>query len=204
MPKYSGLPYCDLPKSTVVNRIEDMLNHKDSSVLLVKGVSGDRIIYTTLPIESNYGFGDIDVNNVAKLRQWFPECDKDFIESNALPELKLGNIIDDWHYRRGKTTPAFRTISSLLKKFSHIESLEGCSFIATKNYRYGVVLGEAKEGDLVFVAYGSSYPLVLRQEDLKKGSHRLVGIAIIDELMDGEVFEMVEVGEMDEQTVLLR
>jgi hypothetical protein len=82
--------------------------------------------------------------------------------------------------------------------------LEGYSFITTQNGRHGFVLGEAKEGDLVFVTYGLGYPLVLRQEDTDESSYRLIGCAIIDELMDGEAFEMVKVGTLDEQTILLR
>jgi hypothetical protein len=45
---------------------------------------------------------------------------------------------------------------------------------------------------------------VLRQEDTDESSYRLIGFAIIDELMDGEAFEMVKVGTLDKQTILLR
>ena len=126
------------------------------------------------------------------------------MENNANPNLKLSSIIEDWLHQRGKDTSAFRTITSDINGLDGPWSLEGCSFIATKNDRLGFVLGEAKEDDLVCVAYGSVYPLVLRQQDVTDGCYRLVGCAIIDELMDGEAFEMVKAGELEEQTILLR
>jgi hypothetical protein len=85
---------------------------------------------------------------------------------------------------------------------SQLWFLEGYSFITTQNGRHGFVLGEAKDGDLVFVTYGSGYPLILRHTD--DSSYRLIGCAIIDEFMDEEAFDMVKVGMVDKQTILLR
>jgi len=144
------------------------------------------------------------VDEIEQLQNWFPECDEEFVAHNTRPDLNLNNIVNNWLQRRGKTTPAFRTIKSLVDGIDKLRDLEGYSFITTQNGRHGFVFGEAREGDLVFVTYGSGYPLVLRQEDSDERSYRLIGCAIIDELMDGEAFEMVKVGTLDEQTILLR
>jgi hypothetical protein len=97
-----------------------------------------------------------------------------------------------------------RTIKPIVEKFQWKWDLDGCSLIATKNDLIGFVLGAPKEGDLVFAAYGSRYPLILRQEDANEGFYRFIGCAIIDELMDGEAIEMVKAGKLEEQTILLR
>jgi hypothetical protein len=140
---------------------------------------------------------------VEQLQNWFPECDEEFVAHNTRPDLNLNNIVNNWLQRRGKTTPAFRTIKSLVERMT-LWRLTGYSFITTQNGRHGFVLGEAKEGDLVFIAYGLGNPLVLRQEDTDESSYRLIGCAIIDELMDEEAFDMVKVGMVDKQTILLR
>lgn len=188
------------------DRIDDVLSHEDPSILLLKGVPVGQIFCTTAPLRSISWEGQSAPkgDEIEQLQNWFPECDKKFVAHNTWPDLNLNNIVNNWLQRRGKTTPAFRTIKSLVEGMDGVLYLEGYSFITTQNGRYGFVLGEAKEGDLVFVAYGLGYPLVLRQEDTDESSYRLIGCAIIDELMDGEAFEMVEVGLLDEQTILLR
>lgn len=188
------------------DRIDDVLSHEDPSILLLKGVAVDQIFCTTAPLRSVYWEEQSapEVDEIKQLQNWFPECDKKFVARNTRPNLNLNNIVNNWLQRRGKTTTAFRTIKSLVERMNQLWHLEGYSFITTQNGRHGFVLGEAKEGDLVFVAYGSGYPLVLRQEDTDESSYRLIGCAIIDELMDGEAFEMVKVGTLDEQTILLR
>jgi hypothetical protein len=188
------------------DRIEDVLSHEDPSILLLKGVAVNQIFCTTAPFRSIYWEEQsaLKVDEIKQLQNWFPECDKMFVAHNTRPKLNLNSIVNNWLQRRGKTMPAFRTIKSLIDGIDIDWDLEGYSFITTQNGRHGFVLGEAKEGDLVFVTYGLGYPLVLRQEDTDESSYRLVGCAIIDELMDGEAFEMVKVGTLDKQTILLR
>jgi hypothetical protein len=188
------------------DRIHEALSHEDPSILILKGVPVDQIFCTTAPLRSIFWEGQSapKVDEIKQLQNWFPQCDKKFVAHNTRPKLNLNNIVSNWLQRRGKTTPAFRTIKSLVEGIDSVWRLEGYSFITTQNGRHGFVLGEAKEGDLVFVTYGLGYPLVLRQEDTDESSYCLIGFAIIDELMDGEAFEMVEVGTLDEQTILLR
>jgi hypothetical protein len=188
------------------DRIDDVLSHEDPSILLLKGVAVDQIFCTTAPLRSVEWEEQSapKVDEIKQLQNWFPECDKKFVAHNTRPDLNLNNIVNNWLQRRGKTTPAFRTIKSLVEEMRRLWLLEGYSFITTQNGRHGFVLGEAKEGDLVFIAYGFGKPLVLRQEDTGESSYSLIGCAIIEELMGGEAFEMVKVGTLDEQTILLR
>jgi hypothetical protein len=186
--------------------ISDVLSHEDPSILLLKGVAIDQLFCTTAPLRSVYWEerSAREVGEIKQLQSWFPECDKKFVAHNTRPDLNLNNIVNNWLQQRGKTTPAFRTIKSLVERMNRVWRLKGYSFITTQNGRHGFVLGEAKDGDLVFVTYGLGYPLVLRQEDTDESSYRLIGCAIIDELMDEEAFDMVKVGTLDEQTILLR
>jgi hypothetical protein len=186
--------------------IDDILSHEDPSLLLLKGVPIDQIFCATAPLRSMYWEEQsaAEVDEIKQLQSWFPECDKKFVAHNTRPDLNLNNIVNNWLQQRGKTTPAFRTIKSLVERMNRVWHLEGYSFIITQNSRHGFVLGEAKEGDLVFVAYGLGNLLVLRQEDTDESSYRLIGCAIIDELMDGEAIDMVKVGMVDKQTILLR
>jgi hypothetical protein len=204
--KYGYLKYRRPLEFKDDDRIDDLLSHEDPSILLLKGVPVDQMFCTTAPLRSIYWEEQSapKVDEIEQLQNWFPQCDKKFVAHNTWPDLNLNNIVNNWLQRRGKTTPAFRTIKSLVEGMDGVLYLEGYSFITTQNGRHGFVLGEAKEGDLVFVAYGLGNPLVLRQEDTDESSYRLIGCAIIDELMDGEAFEMVKVGTLDEQTILLR
>jgi hypothetical protein len=187
-------------------RISDVLSHEDPSILLLKGVAVDQIFCTTAPLRSISWEEQsaLKVDEIKQLQSWFPECDKKFVAHNTRPALNLNNIVNDWLQQRGKTKLAFRTIKSLVDGINREWNLEGYSFITTQNGCHGFVLGEAKDGDLVFVTYGLGYPLVLRQEDTDESSYRLIGCAIIDELMDEEAFDMVKVGMVDKQTILLR
>jgi hypothetical protein len=188
------------------DRIDDVLSHEDPNILRLKGVAVDQIFRTTAPLRSIYWEEQSapKVDEIKQLQNWFPQCDKKFVAHNTRPDLNLNNIVNNWLQRRGKTTPAFRTIKPLVEEMGLVLHLGGYCFITTQNGRHGFVLGEAKEGDLVFVAYGLGNPLVLREEDTDESSYRLIGCAIIDELMDGEAFERVKVGTLDEQTILLR
>ncbi len=82
--------------------------------------------------------------------------------------------------------------------------LEAFSFVMTEDGRHGLVHGETKEGDFVYVAYASGYRLALRKDDMNHWSYKFVGCGIMEELMDGEVMEMPKVGTLEGQTILLR
>jgi hypothetical protein len=204
--RYGNLPYCLPIDFKDSYDIDAVLSHEDPTILLLKGAAVDHISCSTVPLRSRYWKGGTKsgVNEIEHLQNWSPECEKYFVLSNAKPYLKLDDIISNWLRRRGENPSAFRTLKSLIERFTQCSDLDGYSFITTKNGRYGFVLGAARVGDLVFVAYGSGYPLVLRQEDVKVASYRWVGCAIITELMDGEAIEMVKVGKLDEQTIILR
>ncbi len=51
------------------------------------------------------------------------------------------------------------------------------------------MLRQARIGDVLFVAYGSKYPLALRLEGRDESSYSLVGCALIEGLMDGEAVD---------------
>ena len=181
--------------------IQSVLSNDSPNILRLKGAAADRILETTITMtKTSDVFSVLDL-----LKAWFPECGEDFLEVNTNPEFKLNNIINNWFQQRGKPQAACKTMESCVKRTFRFQwELEGFMFITTESDRYGFVLGEAREGELVFVAYGSGHPFVLRRDDTHEDSYTLVGCAIVDELMDGEAFEMMEAGTLKEQVILLR
>jgi hypothetical protein len=192
LPVYDGRPRYE------GQEIDHVLSLEDPNVLLLRGTTVDRIYDTSAPFEETY----LEDERIAQIQSWFPDCEKEFIQCNTWPHLKLGAIINDWLYRQGKNVQTTESVMS--DKWFLLYSLQGYSFITTKSDRYGFMLGKAKEGDLVFAAYGSEYPFVLRLANTLEESYTLVGCVIIDDLKMGEVFEMIKRGELQEQEILLR
>ena len=111
-------------------------------------------------------------------------------------------MIDDFIRRRGHQVPAFRKIKPFVDQMS-VYALTGYSFIMTDSGYKGFVLGEPRIGDKLFHAYGSTFPLVLRQEDEGESRYTFVGCAVVEEFMYGEAREMIERGRFVEQTIIL-
>jgi len=203
MPSCGFLPHSSfVRKIPTTDMISSVLSHDNPNVLRLEGAAADRILNTTAILPDHTS---LVLSAPEPLKTWFPECDEEFLRVNKLPELKLNTIISNWLQQQGKPQKAFRAIETYVNKyFNKLWQMEGFMFITTEKGRYGFVLGEARQGDLVFMAYGSGYPLVLRQDDAHDNSYTLVGCAIVDELMDGEAFRMMKAGKLKEQVLLLR
>lgn len=135
--------------------------------------------------------------------EMFPDCDKQFIHRHFLPELKLNEIINDHESLSGHSVPSFIKLRDFVCKMENLD-LRGLSFTTTTTDLKGFVLGQPRAGDLLFVAYGFEHPLVLRQANSSEASNTLIGDAIIEGLMEGEAIDMMEDGNLVEETILLR
>jgi len=177
-----------------------VMAHKEPCVLILRGILVDEIIFTTKQIRPGVSSDD---EMVEHFQEAFPACDKQFINRHCAPALKLNEIIDDHQRLSGYPVPSFIKLKKFVDEMM-IWDLEGLSFTTTKTQLKGFVLGQPEIGDLLFVAYGSKYPLILRQESSSKASYTLVGPAIIEGLMEGEAVDMLEAGKLVEETILLR
>jgi hypothetical protein len=174
------------------------LSLEDANILLLRGAIVDRISGASALFEETYS----EEETIAQIQSWFPDCEKEFIESNTWPQFKFGAIINDWLYRQSKNVQTTERVLS--DNWLDLYGLQGYSIITTKSDRYGFMLGKANEGDLVFAAYVSEYSFVRRLAKTLEESYTLVGCVIIDDLKMGEVFEMIKRGELQEQEILLR
>lgn len=94
-------------------------------------------------------------------------------------------------------------------------SLNGKAVCTTTGKSIALVLGDPQAGDRIFVAKGASFPLILRSvkaetagNEPKKECSRvamfeLVGGSYVHGIMDGEVREMMDLGQIPEETVFL-
>jgi hypothetical protein len=149
--------------------ITEVLSHHNSEVLLLRGVVVDTVTRATWCYEQPE-----KVYTRAKLKgrlqAWLPECDHTFILQIA--SLSMIN-------QRDGIALKVNTLETLLSHYVHLlgyqgsffgqfrsghrqhypAHLKGCAALITKTTYSGIVLGKPKVGDLVFVAYGSRYPL---------------------------------------------
>lgn len=199
------LPYCDPETFENFNEIHDhTLRHENPNILILKGTTVDQILCATLQLIID-PLADVLMRNKAPvLEHWFSPYNDELDGSNAKPYLKLMEVISDWIHNRGNIERSDPPIASITDVFDKRSSLRGCSFIMTKNGRHGFMVGAAREGDSIFEATGSAYPIVLRQEDKQDESYVLVGCSIIDGLMEREASKMLKAGELKEETILLR
>ncbi len=176
--------------------------------LIISGVVVDGLTYATVPFEwgFHYLFHDFELdeemvgtNAVAvpdihrrwsklekQMLDWFPSCTGYSVRRQCFGgPFGLSTLVDEHVQRFGISTPAFRTIRSGVESLAFDPSandqpmLRGYSFIMARDGYVGFVLGEPKVGDVLYVAYGSYLPLVLRSVEGTNSTYAFVGCALV-------------------------
>jgi hypothetical protein len=195
----------DAGRPEFVKKPHVILSHENNRVLRLRGTSVDIIL------ESRQRFTPVSYitkqcNQVKAFISWLPSCDVHSIIRHLKGDryrtlINLGTLLSEYVRQLGIEAPTGNT-QSMLDDFEVFE-LAGYSAVITKTGYKGLIIGEPKVGDLLFVAYGSRYPYILRQEEEMEGAYSLVGCAVIDGLMNGEALDLQEAGKLTERTVLL-
>jgi hypothetical protein len=79
------------------------------------------------------------------------------------------------------------------------KTLEYRRLVTTREGYLGIVPAGARSGDIVAVLAGSEMVVILRpaDEDLQNGLYKVVGLAYVHGLMDGEIIGMVKAGKVE-------
>ncbi|TAQ83536.1 hypothetical protein B7494_g8140 [Chlorociboria aeruginascens] len=186
------------------------LSSSDPKVLNLEGMEVDTVTYSTVPVRNKE-------SSEFEIRAWWPPME----DEHGVRDLYLDAFINTLIYEKtGYFGPTLVAVTEFMQKlYGKSENLLGWSFFMTKKGYLGVVLGEADDGDSVFVAYGSSVPFLVREkkeEKLDKSERNednrgrkgereweLVGTAFVDGLMHGEAFVDLEEGLLKEECIRL-
>jgi hypothetical protein len=82
------------------------------------------------------------------------------------------------------------------KAWNVFDNNNGC-FFTTQAGRIGCGAHWMKPGDMVCILFGGTVPYILRREKFKKDDHILIGDAYVDGMMEGELMEAFDKGELD-------
>lgn len=86
-----------------------------------------------------------------------------------------------------------------IRVHTHIEYLAGRTVFVTENGLLGLGVSHIEHGDIVTVLNREGLPIVLRQGPGETGTHRLVGTAYVDGLMDNEWLDENAIAEISRQ-----
>ncbi|KAL5344889.1 hypothetical protein ACLOAV_010286 [Pseudogymnoascus australis] len=104
---------------------------------------------------------------------------------------------------KGCTDPRDSVFGLRSLTYDLIHELEGNIVLTTKTGYAGIAFGEPKMDDILFVAYGSRYPFIIRRSEAAEESYKLIGCAYIQGLMNGESIELKAAGKAKERTIFL-
>lgn len=102
-----------------------------------------------------------------------------------------------------KFTAGFIAGDSGLCEVEIASPLSGRKFAITEMWVYGLVPPSARAGELCCIILGAKTPFVVRPVVGNPGSHEFVGEAYIHEMMKGEVRRARELGEFEEENIVL-
>jgi len=129
----------------------------------------------------------------------------DLGESNIDAGRKAYHLFMDvlrWKDRRGPISeyPCPHGYSALMDAFatSMIGMWTNRAFIMTEGGRIGAASSGVKVGDTICVLFGGR-PAYVAQKKHEFGTWRFIGDAYIDDLMNGEIFEILEKGEVKQE-----
>jgi hypothetical protein len=88
-------------------------------------------------------------------------------------------------------------------KFRVRRGLAGRRFAISRQGLFGLVPAAAREGDICFVVFGMSAPLILRSVPDTEGYYQLIGQAYLLGMMDGEAMERLGSDEYHEEDIVL-
>jgi hypothetical protein len=83
-----------------------------------------------------------------------------------------------------------------------VELAQGRRFITTDKGYIGMAVSNARHGDLIVIAFGSSVPLILRPA-IQDNTYIFVGESYIHGVMDGEAIDMLEEGKFSVENFIL-
>jgi hypothetical protein len=83
-----------------------------------------------------------------------------------------------------------------------VDLAQGRRFITTDNGYIGMAVSNARQGDLIVIAFGSSVPLIFRPA-VQDDTYILVGESYIHGVMDGEAIGMLEEGKFSVENFTL-
>ncbi|KAI1351667.1 heterokaryon incompatibility protein-domain-containing protein [Xylaria sp. FL0043] len=110
---------------------------------------------------------------------------------NRLPKLPLDDVLSQY-----TETPENNETNHRQLLQSHFGShMMGRCFFLTKNNRLGMGTGFMLPGDMIIVPLGCRTPIIIREEDRRRGRYRLVGDVYLDGYMDGEAVRRWKAGE---------
>ncbi|KAI0969273.1 heterokaryon incompatibility protein-domain-containing protein [Xylaria arbuscula] len=110
---------------------------------------------------------------------------------NRLPRLPLDDDLRKYVDNSRDTETNRRQLLQ-----SHFGShMMGRCFFLTKNNRLGMGTGFMLPGDQIVVPLGCRTPIIIREEDKRRGRFRLVGDVYLDGYMDGEAVTRWKAGE---------
>lgn len=183
--------------------------HDNPRVLVLGGIIVDTVLRATAPYNHPY-CESWDWRKIAQqLHCWLPECNIGFIQDclfNPAPlragrvkRLDIGRLLDHYFQLIGYQGTFCKNDIDL--PYSH--ELEGNIVLTTKTGYAGIAFGEPKMDDILFVAYGSRYPFIIRRSEAAEESYKLIGCAYIQGLMNGESIELKAAGKAKERTIFL-
>lgn len=107
--------------------------------------------------------------------------------SNSAPTKALLNALNLWLGRISNTEA-----STIEKNLAAAMEPIGCNprYCRTESHCIGVVPVHTRVNDLVFIPYGSQYPMIIRKSETRPGMYRLVGVCYVHRLMRGEGLNM--------------
>ncbi|KAI1281447.1 heterokaryon incompatibility protein-domain-containing protein [Xylaria sp. FL0933] len=118
---------------------------------------------------------------------------------NRLPKLPLDDVLGQYAEIPGNNETNNRQLLQ-----SHFGShMMGRCFFLTKNNRLGMGTGFMLPGDMIVVPLGCRTPIIIREEDRRRGRYRLVGDVYLDGYMDGEAVRRWKAGEKSVEKFVL-
>ncbi|KAI1426725.1 heterokaryon incompatibility protein-domain-containing protein [Xylaria sp. FL1777] len=110
---------------------------------------------------------------------------------NRLPKLPLDDVLNIYADDPGNTETNRRQLLQ-----SHFGShMMGRCFFLTKDNRLGMGTGSMLPGDIIIVPLGCRTPIIIREEDTRRGRFRFVGDVYLDGYMGGEAITQWKAGE---------
>lgn len=113
----------------------------------------------------------------------------------------LPNVVPDPFLRYRSPDPVYTLMSQVSNGLpgTHEYAL-GRRFIITEKGYMGLAPPECEEGDKIAVLFGSDVPFVLRRCIGNMEEFELVGEAHIQDIMDGEVMQLLDAGDLESRT----